>query len=48
MTGCKYCNQKPKFIDVYGTPALISDIEMVRGEGSYAALNIGADENGNL
>lgn len=48
MKGCKYCNQKPRFVDLDGTPVLISDIEMVRGDGSYAALMIGADEDGRL
>lgn len=48
MTDCKYCNQKPDFIDIYGTSVLISDIEIVRGEGSYASLLMGPDENSNL
>lgn len=48
MTGCKYCNQKPKFIYVYGISVLNSDIEIVRGKDSYAALMMGPDEDGNL
>ena len=48
MKGCKYCNQKPRFVDIYGVPVLISDMEIVRGDGSYASLMIGADEDGRL
>ena len=38
MKSCKYCNQEPETIDVC----------VAAGEGAYAALYMGVDENANL
>ena len=49
MKGCKYCNKELKYTtNAYGHTFLDTEEEIVGGEGAWAVLYTGIDENRNL